>query len=166
MILPEEEAHRIIASALDAANVEADAVLHSTDQNISRFANSNLHQNMSEISAELTLRVIVDGAMGVASTTVFDVDELARTAELAREAARHSDPLQNFTGLYHGGEDVPRLRTFHDDVASIPPLAKAEALKTMFDRGRERGSSSPAHSERRHPPSPAATPTACSATAP
>jgi predicted Zn-dependent protease len=139
MILCKEEAHKIVENALDAANVEADALLVSTDQNISRFANSNLHQNMSEISAELTLRVIVDGAMGVASTTVFDANELAHTAELAREAARHSDPLQNFTGLYHGGEDVPRLRTFHDDVASIPPLAKAEALKTMFDRGRERG---------------------------
>jgi predicted Zn-dependent protease len=115
MILREEEAHEIIESALDAAKVEADAILHSTDQNISRFANSNLHQNMSEISAELTLRVIVDGAMGVASTTVFDADELARTAELAREAARH------------------------DDVAAIPPLGKAQALKTMFDRGRARG---------------------------
>src|SRR3954454_17619596 len=115
-----------LTAARDAGASEADAVFESTDQNISRFANSNLHQNMSEISAELTLRVIVDGAMGVASTTVFDVDELARTAELAREAARHSDPLQNFTGLYRGTEDVPRLRTFHDDVASIAPLGKAQ----------------------------------------
>ncbi len=138
-ILGEEEARRILENALDAAEVEADAVLISTDQNISRFANSNLHQNMSEVSAELTLRVIVDGAMGVASTTVFDAEELARTAELAREAARHADPLQNFDGLYRGGGDLPRLRTFHEDVASIAPLAKAQALKTMFDRGRERG---------------------------
>ena len=79
---------------------EADAVFISTDQNISRFANSNLHQNMSEVSAELTLRVIVDDAMGVASTTSFDADEIARTAALAREAAHHSHPLQNFSGLY------------------------------------------------------------------
>ncbi len=57
---------RIIEDALNAAGTpEADVVFTSTDQNISRFANSNLHQNMSEISAELTLRVIVDEAMGV-----------------------------------------------------------------------------------------------------
>ena len=31
----------------------------SSDTNISRFANSNIHQNMSEISGELTLRVAV-----------------------------------------------------------------------------------------------------------
>ena len=63
----------ILDSALNAAKAagasEADAVFESTDQNISRFANSNLHQNMSEVSAKLMLRVIVDDAMGVASTT-------------------------------------------------------------------------------------------------
>jgi predicted Zn-dependent protease len=136
----ERDSYAIIEQALSAAGTpEADAVFVSTDQNISRFANSNLHQNMSEVGAELTLRVIVDDAMGVASTTSFDAEEIARTAELARESARHADPLQNFSGLYRGGEAVLPLLTFHDDVASIAPMAKALALKTMFDRGRARG---------------------------
>src|SRR5437660_11899993 len=108
----EAESFERIDRALSAANTEADAVLISTDQNISRFANSNLHQNMSEISAGLTLRVIVNGSMGVASTSSFDDDELAQTAELAREAARHSDPLQHFSGLYDAHEPVPQLATF------------------------------------------------------
>ena len=135
----EHDSFRIIEEALNAAQDEADAVLTSTDQNISRFANSNLHQNMSEISAELTLRVIVDGAMGVASTTQLDAAEIARTAALSREAAKHADPLQKFSGLYRGGEEVPSLRTFHEDVAWIEPAGKARSLKAMFDRGREHG---------------------------
>jgi PmbA protein len=135
-----EESYAILESALDAAKAdEADAVLVSTDQNITRFANSNVHQNMSEESAELTLRVIVDNAAGVASTTVFDADEIARTAALAREAARHGDALQNFTGLYRGGEPAPELRTFDERVAAMPPAEKAHALRAMFERGRERG---------------------------
>src|SRR5215470_3615182 len=105
----------IIERALDAAQAqEADAVFVSTDQNITRFASSNVHQNMSEVSAELTLRVIVDNAVGVAATTVFDADEIARTAALAREAARHGDALQNFTGLYRDAEPLPSLHTFHE----------------------------------------------------
>lgn len=140
MMRGDVDAFATLQVALDAAGTpEADAMLVSTDQNISRFANSNLHQNMSEMSAELTLRVIVNGAMGVASTTVFDRDEIARTAELAREAAKHSHPLRNFSGLYRGGEDVPRLRTVHEDVISVTAADKARALKAMFDRGRERG---------------------------
>jgi PmbA protein len=139
----EQQANAILDAALDAARTagaaEADAVFTSTDQNISRFANSNLHQNMSEISAELTLRVIAGEAMGVASTTVFDADEIARTAVLAREAARHSDPLQNFSGLYRGHDPLPAIHTFDEATAAIAPAEKARALKAMFDRGRATG---------------------------
>src|SRR5438552_5804453 len=125
-----EESHAVIEAALNAANAdEADALFVSTDQNITRFANSNVHQNMSEVSAELTLRVIVDNAVGVAATTVFDADEIARTAALAREAARHADPLQNFTGLYRQAEAEPEVRTFHHRVAALPPAEKAHALR-------------------------------------
>jgi predicted Zn-dependent protease len=133
------DSYAIIEAALDAAETEADAVFVSTDQNITRFANSNVHQNMSEVSAELTLRVIVDNAVGVAATTVFDAEEIARTAALAREAARHGDPLQNFTGLYREAEPLPSLHTFHERVAALPPADKARALRAMFDRGREQG---------------------------
>ncbi|MDQ6802078.1 MAG: TldD/PmbA family protein [Acidobacteriota bacterium] len=128
----------IIERALAAANAgEADAIFMSSDTNISRFANSNLHQNMSEISAELTLRVVIDDAMGVASTTSFEPDDIAEMAGVAREAARHSLPLRDFGGLYRGGEDVPDLPTFQR--ADISPAEKARALRTMFDRGREAG---------------------------
>ncbi|MEA2240424.1 MAG: PmbA protein [Thermoanaerobaculia bacterium] len=130
----EHESFDILEQALKAAGTaEADAVFISTDQNISRFANSNLHQNMSEVSAELELRVIVDNAMGVASTTVFDADEIARTAALAREAAHHSDALQNFSGLYRANEALPAARTFDDATAVIAPAEKARALRRMFD---------------------------------
>lgn len=135
----ERDSHEILQRALDAAHAdEADAIFTSVDQNIARFANSQLHQNMSEESASLTLRVIVNGSMGVASTTVFDDDEIARTAELAREAARHSDPLPKFSGLYRDGEPVPQLRTFDEKTANLSPIEKAEALRAMFDRGREK----------------------------
>src|SRR3954453_17560893 len=126
-----------LTAARDAGASEADAVFESTDQNISRFANSNLHQNMSEVSAELTLRVIVDDAMGVASTTVFDTDEIAGAAALAREDARHSDALQNFSGLYRANEPLPDVHTFDDAPARLGPAAKARALREMFDRGAE-----------------------------
>ena len=136
----QSDSFAILDAALNAANAdEADALFVSTDQNITRFANSNVHQNMSEVSAELTLRVMVDNAVGVAATTVFDADEIARTAALAREAARHGDPLQNFTGLCRDSDPFPNVHTFHDRVASIPPAEKARALRTMFDRGRENG---------------------------
>jgi len=134
----ERESYAILDRGLSAADTpEADAVLISTDQNFSRFANSNLHQNMSEISAGLTLRVIVDGCMGVASTSSLDADEIANTAALAREAAKHAGRLQNFTGLYRDLSDAPKLDTFDERTARVFPAEKASALRTMFDRGRK-----------------------------
>src|SRR5258708_1349473 len=134
----ERESFEIVDRALDAAKAdEADATFMSSDTNIRRFANSNIHQNMSELSAELTLRVVIGGAMGVASTTAFARDDIAEMAAVAREAARHSLPLREFAGLYRGGEDAPRLPTAPR--ADITPAEKARALRTMFDRGRETG---------------------------
>jgi PmbA protein len=114
---------------------EADAAFISVDQNISRFANSQLHQNMSEESAWLTLRVIVDGAMGVATTTAFDDDEIARTADVAREAARHSNPVTGFQGLYRDNEPLPDVDSFDEPTAAITAMEKAKALRVMFDKG-------------------------------
>jgi len=132
----ERAALAILERALRAVGAyEADALFVSVDQNISRFANSQLHQNMSEESASLTLRVIVDGAMGVATTTAFDDEEITRTADVAREAARHSSPVQGFRGLYRLNEPVPQVSSFDEATARLSPAEKAQALRTMFDRG-------------------------------
>lgn len=136
----QSESFFILERALDAANAdEADATFLSTDQNISRFANSSVHQNMSEISAELTLRVFSGGAMGSASTTSFEPEDLARAASLALQSARHSDALHDFTGLPRQNDPVAPLVTFDEQVASLPPAAKALALRGMFDAGSAAG---------------------------
>ena len=131
----ERGSYDILERALAAAGAdEADAAFVSSDHNISRFANSQLHQNMSEESAWLTLRVIVNGAMGVATTTSFDDEEIVRTAALAREAARHAHPVQDFKGLYQDNEPLPHVDAFDDATAALAPMEKAKALRTMFDR--------------------------------
>ncbi|HKB79123.1 MAG TPA: metallopeptidase TldD-related protein [Thermoanaerobaculia bacterium] len=135
-----DDPEAIFTRALSAAAAdEADAVLIVSDQNITRFANSAIHQNMSEISAELTLRVFAGGAMGVASTTSFGDDDIAHAASVAREAARHSVPIPGFAGLYKGGDDVSAAATFDAAVGGLPPAEKARSLRAVFDRGRELG---------------------------
>ena len=135
-----DESLDILRRALRAAGGdEADASFTSIDQNITRFANSNVHQNMSEESAWLSLRVIIGGAIGVASTSSFDEEELARTAAVAREAAAHAGPTPGFCGLYQGNGDVPALTAFDEATARISPATKATDLRAMFDSGRDAG---------------------------
>ncbi|HVT43084.1 MAG TPA: TldD/PmbA family protein [Thermoanaerobaculia bacterium] len=134
-----DESLEIIERALAAAaGDEADAVLCSVDRNISRFANSNLHQNMSEISAELTLRVVADSRIGVASTTGFEPEEIRRIAKLALDAARRGKPLPHFRGLVREAGSLADLPTFDEETASLPILRKAESLRAVFDEGARR----------------------------
>lgn len=131
----ERTSFAILDRALAAAQAdEADASFIAVDHNISRFANSQLHQNMSEESAALTLRVVVNGAFGVATTTVFEDDEIERTAALAREAAKHSNAVQGFNGLYRDNEPLPNVDGFDENTAALAPMEKALALRAMFDR--------------------------------
>ena len=117
-----DESMAIIERALGIAGAdEADAAFVSVDQNIARFANSQIHQNMSEESASLTLRVIVNGATGVSTTTSFDDEDLAHAAEVAREAARHSSAMQGFRGLYRGDEPLPDVVSFDEATAALAP---------------------------------------------
>jgi PmbA protein len=134
----ESTSFEILERALAAAQAdEADAAFIAIDSSISRFANSQLHQNMAEEAASLTLRVVLNGAFGVATTTVFDQEELERTAALAREAAKHSNAVQGFAGLYRENASLPSLQTFDERTATLAPMEKALALRDMFARGRD-----------------------------
>jgi predicted Zn-dependent protease len=133
----EHDSIRIIERALEAARAdEADASFISLDQNISRFANSEIHQNMSEESAWLTLRVVMNDAIGVATTTSFEEDDLAHATEIARQSARHANPVRGFAGLYKENEPLPPAPAFDEATAAISPAEKALALRSMFERGR------------------------------
>jgi predicted Zn-dependent protease len=131
----ERESYDILRRALDAADAdEADAAFVASDHATTRFASSQIIQNMAEESAALTLRVVLNGAMGVATTTAFDDDEIARTAELAREAARHSNPVVGFKGLYRGEPLSSRASSDARIDGPPSPMEKALALRAMFDR--------------------------------
>jgi predicted Zn-dependent protease len=131
-----DEALSIIDLAIrEAHGDEADAVFVASDRNISRFANSSLHQNMSEREASLTLRVITNGRAGVASTSLITPEEIARIAALARDMANRSEPIDGFKGLPAVEDPTPPFTTFDEATARITPMEKAERLRAMFREG-------------------------------
>lgn len=140
MMRGRDESFSIIEQALRAAQGdEADAVFVSVDRNISRFANSSLNQNMSEISGDLTLRVVVDGRVGVASTSSLDAEEITKTANLATDAAKRSEPIPGFKGLSRDNSPAPELKTFDEATAALTPAEKARDLRVVFDHGAQLG---------------------------
>ena len=69
-------AERAVELALAAGATQAEALVMRTDEALTRFANSQIHQNVSESNTSLNLRFVDGKRIGVASTNRLD-DEVA-----------------------------------------------------------------------------------------
>lgn len=119
---------------------EADAVAFVGDGNLTRFASSSVHQNLSERSGSVTLRVVADGGkIGVASTSALDDEGLRRCAALALELARRSEPADGFAGLPRDLSPSPAVAALDEETASLDLASKTRALRAMFDDGARAG---------------------------
>lgn len=131
-----ERAADIVNAALDRAEGdEADAFCILGDRSLTRFAESRLHQNMAERSAALTIRVVLEGRSGVASTSSVDRESIGRAAALARELASRGERDPEFKGLHRSAGRAGDA-VWDEATASLSPLEKAETLASIFATGR------------------------------
>ncbi|HEV3233649.1 MAG TPA: TldD/PmbA family protein [Candidatus Dormibacteraeota bacterium] len=101
---------------------EAEVIIFHRDTALTRFANSEIHQNVAERDLTVRIRVVDAGRFGVASTNSVDADSLRRAGELALEAARRQ-PVREMT---------PPLAPPAE--ADPPPIDPATAAATPEDR--------------------------------
>ncbi len=101
---------------------------------LTRFANSFIHQNVSEDTASVGLTVVVDGRLASASTTIIDGDGLNRLVESTLEIAtlRPVDP--DWPGLAPPAK-VPDVDHYDDATANASPTERAEVVKAFVDAG-------------------------------
>ncbi len=69
------------------------------DSALTRFANSEIHQNVAETNSLVNLRVVIGKRVGVASTGRIDAEGLRRLAENAATIARVVEELDDWGGL-------------------------------------------------------------------
>ena len=78
---------------------QAEALVLSHDESLTRFAENRIHQNVTETDTRVSVRAVIGTKQGVASTNRIDDDSLARccTAAVAAASAGQEDP--DFPGL-------------------------------------------------------------------
>jgi len=95
-----DEILSILKQVLAASHADqTEAVLAVQDEQLTRFANSIIHQNTSQEDASLTVRLVVDQRIGIASTNRLDPEEVAKTVQIAAEIARLSPKNNEFKSL-------------------------------------------------------------------
>jgi PmbA protein len=92
-------AERALGRAVRAGATEAEALVIAEDAALTRFANSQIHQNVAETNVTINLRFVVGKRVGVASSDRTDDEGLDRLAEHAAAIARVVEELEDWAGL-------------------------------------------------------------------
>src|SRR4051794_32230717 len=125
-------AQRAISLATAAGAGESEAVVSVDRAQLTRFANSEIHQNVAETDGSLNLRVAIGKRVGVASSNRLDEDGLRRLAETAVAIARNSTELDDWGGL----PDPTPIRDlpagWSDATAAATPEQRAEGVRAVI----------------------------------
>lgn len=134
-------AEDVVAQASAAGATEAEVLLTAGDSALTRFANSEIHQNVAETGTSLNLRFVIGKRIGVASSGRTDREGLARLVETAAAIARSAEELDDWVGLPgpasargSGGEAPhPTSRPARSSgTADATPEFRAEAARAVI----------------------------------
>jgi PmbA protein len=122
----------VAKAALDAAGGEAEAVAHVEHSGLARFAGSEVHQPTLIENAIVTLRVVHDNRVGVATTNKIDETGLAELVRRAADAAESAPPDETFPGLAPPA-DPPAVEGFDEETAALGPGDQARLAAAAID---------------------------------
>jgi predicted Zn-dependent protease len=116
------------------AGVEAETVVAVGNPSLTRFANSFIHQNVSEQGATVHLRVAIDGRVASGSGTRTERTSLQRLLDETIAVARLCDVDEWWTGLT---PPTPIADGDHHDAATADadPAERAERVRAFVDAG-------------------------------
>jgi PmbA protein len=121
-------------AALEAAEGDAEAVAHAEWSGLARFAGSEIHQPTLIENVVVTLRVVRDSRVGVATTNKVDADGLAKLARRASEAAVSVPPDETFPGLAPASEPAP-VEGYDEETAELGPEEQARLATAAIEAG-------------------------------
>ena len=111
---------------------EAEAIVLSERSGLARFAASEVHQPTLIENTVVTLRIIRDGRIGVASTNRVNAEGLRALAQRAGEAADNTVAETDFPGL-PDPEPLPEAQGCDDAVAEIGPDDQARFARAAIE---------------------------------
>jgi PmbA protein len=125
-------AEQALAYAERAGATEAEVLVTADDARLTRFANSEIHQNVAETNAQLNLRFVIGRRVGVASSNRLDDDGLRRLAETAGAIARTSEELEDWGGLPEPTPIEDLTAAWATSTAEATPELRAEGVRAVI----------------------------------
>ncbi len=125
-------AERVVALAEAAGGTEVEAVVSDERAQLTRFANSEIHQNVAETNGSINLRVAIGKRVGVASSNRLDDEGLRRLAETATAIARNSAELDDWGGLPEPTPIAEIPAGWSEGTAGATPEQRAQGVRAVI----------------------------------
>ncbi len=127
--------HGLLDAALGISGAdEVEARVVHTWGGLARFARNAIHQHVATDDTSISVRVVVGGRIGVASTNDATAEGVAGAAARALAAARLRPPDPTHPGLA-GPATLPGVgRRFDESTANASPVRRAEAVAELLAR--------------------------------
>jgi predicted Zn-dependent protease len=116
--------------ALVGTDAEAEITVTSGTESLTRFATSFIHQNVTDASRLVHLRVALDGRVAEATANQTDDDALSRLVRSTLDAARLQPVDPGWPGVAPPAE-VPAIDHWDDTTAAAEPAARAERVRAF-----------------------------------
>ena len=130
----QKELEKVLDKVLEYSSADQTEVLAAErTQALTRFSNSQIHQNMAEKNIHLSVRVVKDNRIGWSSTHSFEKKSIEKTVDLALTIARARDPDPDFKSL---PAQTGRLRKifFSEDTLNYSPEARANKVLEIITK--------------------------------
>ena len=118
---------QVVRAARAQGVTEIEAILSSGTQALTRFANNAIHQNVAEISSDLSVRPRIDGRNARASTNRLDPGSIRDVVEQAIALTRLTEPDEESLPLADSAE-YRSVSRWHQATAQITPHDRARAV--------------------------------------
>ncbi len=133
------ELEELTGRLIERSDAEAtEIIVMEEDSSLTRFANSGIHQNVTERNVEVRVRVIRSGRAGVATVNQLDEGSLDNVLVKASAIASVQRPNPDLPRLV--GPSAPRLLSaFSEGTARFSPEERAEVVGKVCARATAAG---------------------------
>jgi len=127
-------AEDVLGQALRAGASEAEVLVAGEDSSLTRFANSEIHQNVAETNRSVNLRFVDGKRIAVLSSARTDPDGLRDLVERAAAVARTVEELDDWAGLPAPAErpTIKPAATWAAATAEATPELRAEGVRAVI----------------------------------
>jgi PmbA protein len=132
-------AEDIVRRAEAAGAGEAEALVVAGDSALTRFANSEIHQNVASSEVFVNLRFVQGRRVGVASSGRVDQDGIRALVERAAAITANVEELEDWAGLPEAGAAEPLAAAWSGGTATASPELRAEGARAVITAADEAG---------------------------